>query len=260
MRYDMPMWQNRERALSFGSDAATYDQARPSYPEELVDDLMAGHPWHVLDIGCGTGKAGRLLVNRGCTVVGVEPDDRMAAVARTYGLDVEVAPFEQWDPAGRRFDLAICAQAWHWIEPVAGLRRVADVLDRGARFGIFWNHATYDDAVRRDLDEVYARIAPQVGDRAVIVGNVPNARLDDDVRAMTSASQFSPPDDRRYTWSREYRTDEFLELLGTHSDHRLLSESTRSALLDAVADVVERHGGALTVDYRTRLLLLTRRA
>jgi SAM-dependent methyltransferase len=260
MRYDMRMWQNRERALSFGSDAARYDRARPGYPAELVDDLMVGHPWRVLDIGCGTGKAGRLLVNRGCQVLGVEPDDRMAAVARTYGLDVDVAPFERWDAAGRHFDLAICAQAWHWIEPVAGLRRVAGVLRPGDRFAIFWNHASYVDEVRADLDRIYERIAPQIADRAVVVGNVPNARLDDDVNAMTSSSQFTPPDDRRYTWSLEYPADDFLDLLRTHSDHMLLPDDTLATLLDEVKALVAGHGGALTVEYRTRLLLLTRRA
>lgn len=260
MRYDMRMWQNRERALSFGSDAARYDRARPTYPAELVDDLMAGHPWHVLDIGCGTGKAGRLLVNRGCQVLGVEPDERMAAMARTYGLDVEVAPFEQWNAAGRHFDLAISAQAWHWIEPVAGLRRVADVLLPDARFGIFWNHASYGEDLRGGLDEIYARVAPGITDRAVIVGNVPNARLDDDVRAMTSSSQFTPPEDHRYAWHLDYTTDDFLELLRTHSDHMLLPDDRRAQLLDEVGALVDRHGGTLRVAYRTRLLLLTRRS
>ena len=35
---------DRGRAESFGDDAETYDSARPSYPEQLVDDLMAERP------------------------------------------------------------------------------------------------------------------------------------------------------------------------------------------------------------------------
>ena len=48
---------------------------------------------------------------RGCRVLGVEPDDRMAAVARSHRIEVEVATFEEWDPAGRTFDYSMPARA-----------------------------------------------------------------------------------------------------------------------------------------------------
>lgn len=252
------MWQNRERALSFGSDAARYDHTRPGYPDDLVDELMAGHPWNVLDVGCGTGKAGRLLVARGCDVLGVEPDDRMAAVARAQGLDVEIAAFEQWDAAGRRFDLAICAQAWHWIEPTAGLRCVAQALDAGARFCVFWNRTTYDEDVQAALDAVYRRLAPSIADRGAIVGVVPDDRLGQDLRAMEASPHFRPPQEHRYRWSHDYSVDDFASLLRTHSDHKRLPEATFAALLDGIGALMQARGGQLTVHYHTRMLTLTR--
>jgi hypothetical protein len=36
-----------------------------------------------------------------------------------------VAKFEDWDPAGRTFDSVIAAQAWHWVDPVAGAAKAA---------------------------------------------------------------------------------------------------------------------------------------
>jgi trans-aconitate methyltransferase len=90
---------DRRRAVSFGDDPAAYDRERPSYPPALIDELMATGPRRVLDVGCGTGKAGRLLAARGCEVLGVEADPRMAAVARAHGLEVEVARFEEWAAA-----------------------------------------------------------------------------------------------------------------------------------------------------------------
>jgi predicted TPR repeat methyltransferase len=111
------LFENRSRAESFGNVAQLYDRARPTYPPELVDSLLSDGPRHVVDIGCGTGIAGALFAARGCEVTGVEVDPRMAAVAQTKGIEVEVASFEQWDDRGRRFELAISAQAWHWIEP-----------------------------------------------------------------------------------------------------------------------------------------------
>jgi SAM-dependent methyltransferase len=70
----------------------------------------------VLDVGCGTGIAARQFQAAGCRVLGVDPDPRMVGLARQSGLEVEVAAFETWDPAGRVFDAVIAGQAWHWVD------------------------------------------------------------------------------------------------------------------------------------------------
>lgn len=115
-----PEHLDRTRALSFGDDPATYDQRRPSYPVALVDDLMATSPHRVLDVGCGTGIASRLFAVRGCAVLGLEPDERMAAFARSKGTIVEVATFETWQASPEPFDLIVSGQAWHWVDPAIG--------------------------------------------------------------------------------------------------------------------------------------------
>src|SRR5690348_17343316 len=96
---------DRDRASSFGSVAEQYDRLRPSYPGALIDDLVAPRPRSALDVGCGTGKVARALTRRGITVLGVEPDQRMADVARQHGIPVEVATFESWNSTRRTFDL-----------------------------------------------------------------------------------------------------------------------------------------------------------
>ena len=96
----------RSMAESFGTDAQRYDQARPCYPEALVTRIVTGSPGpDVLDVGCGTGIASWQFQAAGCTVLGVEPDARMADFARARGLPVEVATFEAWEPAGPLLDL-----------------------------------------------------------------------------------------------------------------------------------------------------------
>src|ERR1700720_2073379 len=97
--------QDRARASSFGATAALYDQHRPDYPVELFDALLARSPTspQILDIGCGTGKVALPFLRRGNSILGLEPDPQMAALARSQGLQVEIAHFETWDPAGRTF-------------------------------------------------------------------------------------------------------------------------------------------------------------
>ena len=81
------LFEDRSRAESFGDIAEAYDRARPSYPPALFDDLLADGARTVLDVGCGTGIVAALLAARGCDVLGVEVDERMAQVARAKGIE-----------------------------------------------------------------------------------------------------------------------------------------------------------------------------
>ena len=176
---------NRARAESFGEDAELYHDVRPRYPAAMFDHLLAGGPVSVLDVGCGTGIAAELLAARGCTVLGVEPDERMAAVARDNGIEVEIGKFESWDAGGRTFELLTSGQAWHWVEPVAGFRHAAEVLADGGRLGLFWNFAHADEPVASALNELYDRLAPELGHASMMLGGnqTQHARIAIELRA-----------------------------------------------------------------------------
>jgi SAM-dependent methyltransferase len=238
----------RRRAESFGGVAEQYDAVRPSYPAELVDDLMALDPADVLDVGCGTGKAGRLLVACRFPVLGVEIDPQMADVARRHGLTVDIAPFETWDPRHRTFDLIICGQAWHWIDPALGVPKAAALLRRGGTIALFWNVNELDEPVQAALDEVYSRHAPELVDKAVTEPERPYA---DD---LDSSGLFEPVVQRSYPWEHVYPRDEWLALIQTHSDHVVLPTEQRAALVAGVAEAIDGLGGSVVSHYRTRAL------
>lgn len=128
----------RQLAEGFGADPERYDRARPGYPQALVDQIVAASPGReVLDVGIGTGIAAQAFQAAGCTVLGVDPDERMAEYARRRGFQVEVARFEGWEPADRTFDAVIAGQTWHWLDPVAGAAKAALVLRPGGRLAVF---------------------------------------------------------------------------------------------------------------------------
>lgn len=152
---------DRHRAESFGVQAERYDRVRPAYPEALLEAVLGIDTTGlaVLDVGCGTGIAARLLAARGAEVLGVEPDERMAAVARARGTAVEVSAFETWQSRGRTFDRVTSAQAWHWVDPVLGAAKAAKLLRAGGRICIFWNEARPTKDLATALTAIYRKHA-----------------------------------------------------------------------------------------------------
>jgi SAM-dependent methyltransferase len=247
--------RNRIRALSFGSEAERYERARPGYPPALIDALVAPRPERVLDVGCGTGKAARLLAQRGCAVLGVEPDARMAEVARGFGVAVEVAPFEVWEPRGRTFDLLVSAQAWHWIDPAVGPKKAASVLGAGARLVLFWNQLQHEAGVVAILQPAYRRFAPELADTSMALGHVDGSAFRGDVAAVVECGLFQDFEMLSFDWALPYTTDGWLDYLATCSDHIGLAPAAREQLLRALGSTIDAGlAGTLPVRYRTHLI------
>jgi SAM-dependent methyltransferase len=252
------LFEDRSRAESFGAIAELYDRVRPSYPSALVDALVADGPQCVLDVGCGTGIASALLAARGCEVLGVEIDERMAALARTRGIEVELAQFERWDAQGRLFDLAISGQAWHWIDPVAGAQKAAAVLKATGMLGLFWNFGTPPAAVAGLLNPIYARLAPGLEAYSVLLGGQ-DARAETAVAGIAASERFAAAQTSMYAWSRTHETAEWLQILETHSDHQALPADQRERLLAEIGEAVDSLGGSFEMPYEAILVTARRR-
>jgi SAM-dependent methyltransferase len=236
------MHVNRARAESFGAVAANYDRYRPGYPEALIDDLATLQPHDVLDVGCGTGKAARQLAARGMSVLGVEIDPQMAAVAQSHGLTVEVAGFEQWDDAGRTFDLIVSGQAWHWIDPAVGPAKAVGLLRRGGAVVLFWNHdSDLDPSVRAALDEAYRACAPELLELAAQDKQRKAAKPY--FADLKASGVFRSIETKDYPYERVYTADEWVGTVQTHSDHLQLAPARRAALADALRAVINRRLG-----------------
>lgn len=245
----------RQVAESFGSDAERYDRTRPRYPDALIDRVMAGSRGRdVLDVGCGTGIVARQLQATGCHVLGVDPDARMVEFARRRGLTAEVATFEDWDPAGRRFDAVTAGMAWHWVDQVAGAAKAATVLRPGGRLAVFWNAFEAPPELNAAFTDVYRRILPP--DSQPGAGVPPSLdRYADGMCGNASdgirrAGGFGDTQRWRFDWDRSYTRDEWLDLVPTFGGlgGRLPSDTLRE-LLDGLGAVIDAAGGGFTVRY-----------
>lgn len=274
----------REQRFVFGEVAALYDRARPGYPPDLIEDVIAstgsqaggragGRPGgatpKMLEAGAGTGKATVAFARRGLAIVALEPNADMAAIAARAcaaypDVEVVVATFEEWEPRRRTagsFDLVVAAQSWHWLAPNLRCTKSADLLRPDGALALFWNLPIWEDTELRDaLDEVYATHTAGLGAAPIFPRLHASGEGGRIVEEIESCGAFGAVDVHLYRWVQPYTTEEYLDLSSTHSDHRLLPEAVRQALLSDVAGVLDRRGGGFDMVYEARLYLTRRRA
>jgi SAM-dependent methyltransferase len=242
----------RQVAESFGADPERYDRARPRYPDSLVKRIVAASPGpDVVDVGCGTGIAARQFRAAGRMVLGVEPDTRMAGFARRSGIEVEVSTFEEWDPAGRTFDAIVAGMAWHWVDPVAGAAKAAQVLRPGGRLGVFWYVFQPPSDLAEAVSAVYRRVLPE---SPLFRGAMPgleaySAFFTKAADGMRRAGGFGGPEQWRFDWDRSYTRDEWLELVPTFGGHSQIPPAGRDELLAGIGAAVDAIGGGFTMHY-----------
>jgi SAM-dependent methyltransferase len=271
--------------LSFDGVAEDYDRVRPRYPAGLFADVAAltGVPAgaHVLEVGPGPGQATEGLLARGWHVHAVEPGVAMAArAARNFAgqpFTVDIATFDDWDPAGRTYDMLFSATAYHWVAPAVRWRRAAAVLDPGGPVALATNRTvsggTFTDLYRESA-ELHAKYAPEVefgipvAARTILdeIHAAPN-----DLGAVWHAAEsksgttlagdlFTAPVLRWHAWETAYDTADAIALLSTYSPYLKVPPRRREPFLAAMAELVRtRFDGRVTRTYLAVLAVARRR-
>ena len=201
------MASREEMSVSFGQQAATYQQGRPDYPVDAVAWMLepvAGETVRVADVGAGTGKLTAAVLAAGATeVVAVDPDPAMLTQLRE-GVDVETfeGKAEALPLPDASQDAVVLGQAWHWVDPVAGSREVGRVVRPGGVLGLIWN--TRDGSVPwvRRLTEIMHSSAAEVmieADEVVV------------------ADPFGAPEKREWRWTRPMTREQLFAMARSRS-------------------------------------------
>jgi SAM-dependent methyltransferase len=256
-----------EQRLAFGTVAELYDRARPSYPTATIDALCERAQLRtgsqVLEVGAGTGKATRLLADRGLIVTALEPDAAMAAIARRKcaayaSVELEPLAFEEWRPR-RSVQAVVSFQAWHWIEPTVRYALAADALENGGWLAAVWTFPEWATTTLRDaLTTAYAGAAPSLAaDFPMHPASEPTRLAGDWTAEIAACPRLTAAHVHAYRWSARYSAAEYRALIETHQDHILLSKPEKARLLSAVAQTIEIAGG-IDLDFVTRLCMARR--
>lgn len=226
-------YQDRARAEGFGALASKYDRARPSYPTELVNWLSREGTGAAIDVGCGTGRVALLLAKAGWSVIGVEPDKRMAEIARSRGIQVAVSRFEQWKAPHSGYDLVCSGTAWHWIDPLIAYDISATLLRPSGMLAVFRNRYTYHPDVATAIDAALRRHAPNLLARCIPLGISPRNLIAQPISEIIRRNDlFTAVTQRAFAHDRIVTIKEWIDELKTHSPIMMLDPLTRKKLLE----------------------------
>src|SRR3972149_4909627 len=106
---------DRSRRTAFEETADLFNEVRPEYPEELVEDILRlsglAPDGQILEIGCGAGNATIAFARRGYELLGIELGEKLAGFACERCRDfptvkIVQSAFEEYLLESHSFDLA----------------------------------------------------------------------------------------------------------------------------------------------------------
>lgn len=147
--------------------AHTYDQ-RADYSEDAISKLIERTGCvpekPVADIGAGTGKLTKMLLEHGLTVRAVEPNDNM----RMYGIQNTEGKSVSWtEGVGEHTGLedscvyaAFFGSSFNVVDQQKTLDEVARILVPNGWFGCMWNHRDVDDPIQKEIEIIIKSFIP----------------------------------------------------------------------------------------------------
>ena len=217
---------------SFGAVARAYDRGRPSYPAEAVTWLLDGEasePRIVLELGAGTGKLTREMVDQGHAVFATEKDPQMLAVLqeRVPEVSAKVAGAEEIPANDRSVDVVIAAQAFHWFDHERALPEIARVLRPGGHVAVVWNF--FDQRipwVRRLID---------------VMGERPHATTSSE-EVLAGSDLFEDVEHTTFAFWQDVTRETLVDIVASRSYIASMSDAEREAKLDAVRALYDDYG------------------
>lgn len=236
-------------AASFGAAASAYRRGRPAYPDAALDWLLPERsrreaaPIRILDLGAGTGKLTRQILDRGFEVVAVDPSEAMLDELRRDlpGVEAFEGSAERIPLPDGSVDIVLVAQAWHWVEPRVAVPEVARVLKPGGRFGLVWNCREESEGWTNDLGRLMGRLGS----------------MEDNSRNPPVGPPFGAIERQDFHWSNPITAEKLVDLVASRSYVIVLPDEARARVLDEVRAIAGREpgfrqGGSMAMPYVTR--------
>ncbi len=154
----------------FNGMADDYSKYRPNYAKESIDYLINEAQLTensiIADIGSGTGKFSKLLLDEGFKVFGVEPNNDMRQKAEYELQDRKnfrsiSGTSENTTLSNNSIDLITVAQAFHWFDMEQFRVECGRILKTNGYVAILYNNGDYSTEVINEISVLSERYCPK---------------------------------------------------------------------------------------------------
>ncbi len=224
-------------ARGYQASAETYERARPGYSEAAVAYLVEGlnlSPGDtVVDLGAGTGKLTRSLLDHGVQAVAVEPVEAMRRIFASVlpGVPVVGATAETLPLRSGSVAAVAVGQAFHWFDASIAPAAIHRTLRPGGRLGLVWN-------VRDESVGWVAALTRLIDSH---VGTGPTFRSGAWQRAFDGTSLFGPLHGATFPHEQRVDVDGVLARVASISYIAALPEAGRRKVSDQVRVLLADH-------------------
>lgn len=149
---------------------AKFYEYRPNYADKSIDMLLSlaknepNERLRVADIGAGTGNLSVMLLERGCEVVSVEPNDAMRelGIERTKGANIKWvrATGLETKLEDASFDYVTFGSSFNVMDRNKALEEAHRLLKKGRYFSCMWNHRDLNDAIQKTAQSCILKLVP----------------------------------------------------------------------------------------------------
>jgi SAM-dependent methyltransferase len=235
----------------FGDAAVNYHRHRNVLPDDAVNWLVPNRCHRVLELGAGTGRFTRQLVDHvpaSTQVYALDPDPAMLAQLAVHCPSVALLPAQAEAVPLRSdtVDAVLAVACWHWCDPQAALAEVARVLTPQGALAVGWHGRPTSPVWPGEVDDI-VRSAHEPG-------------REPGVFSLPDDSAFLPPERAEFPYTQPMTVTEILHLLGSYSGVLALSSERQTVMRKAQTYLTTQFGTQQTVEvrftatcYRTRL-------
>lgn len=158
---------NKER---FTNKAKAYTLGRSSYADSFIDYIFStlgfSSQSQVADIGSGTGKFSKQLLEKGCTVFCVEPNDDMRLVAENelqgYKNFISVnGDATNTKLADNSVDFVTAAQSFHWFDVKKFALECERILKCNGKVLLIWNSRDMQFEINKEIFALNMKFCPE---------------------------------------------------------------------------------------------------
>lgn len=256
----------KKESEMFDQTAEYYDTFRPSYPKDIIDQIISttniNEHSKLLEIGAGSGKATALFAPYNFNIHCIEPGENLARNGRikfskSDNIKFEVGRFEDINLPLKYYHTIFSAQAFHWIPQPIGYEKCASILKDNGYIALFWNmYITFDN----EFDNELVKISKKYGGFAdFLTADGCEKRIDSIVSGINNSGLFNAPEVHRVLWNQQYCADEYFGFVNTGNSFVQKSEKEKLSAYKDIKELADKHGDFINRTYLCVLYLASKK-